>query len=127
LAAILVDVSGYLLLLQLLLLLKWLVFQLFVHEVFWIVHGFHRALLHITSFQKFARFKSYVDSLCRVIFYLLNPSEKTEFELRKDAFISAGALPILISLHSELTRDEYNSEVVSYHYLDQAISELNHD
>ena len=118
-AAIVVEISGYLLLLQLLLLVKWLVFQLFVHEVFWIVHGVHRALLHITSFQKFARFKSYVDSLCCLILYLLNPSEKTEFELRKDAFIRAGALPILIS---ELTRDEYNSEVVSYHYLDQAIS-----
>jgi hypothetical protein len=34
LAAIVVDISGYLLLLQLLLLVKWLVFQLFVHEVF---------------------------------------------------------------------------------------------
>ena len=84
---------------------------------FWIKHGVHRALLHITSFQKFARFKSYVDSLCCLIF-----SEKTEFELRKDAFICAGALPILIS---ELTRDDDNSEVVSYHYLDQAISLLN--
>jgi hypothetical protein len=120
LAAIVVDISGYLLLLQLLLLVKWFVFQLFVHEVFRIVHGVHRALLHITSFQKFARFKSYVDSLCCLIF-----SEKTEFELRKDAFIRAGALPILISLHSELTRDEDNSEVVSYRYLDQAISLLN--
>jgi len=69
LAAIVVDISGYLLLLQLLLLVKWFVFQLFVHEVFWIVHGVHRALLHITSFQKFARFKSYVDSLCCVIFF----------------------------------------------------------
>ena len=86
------------------------------------MHGFHRALLHITSFQKFARFKSYVDSLCCLIF-----SEKTEFEQRKDAFICAGALHILISLHSELTRDEDNSEVASYHYLDQAISALNHE
>ena len=58
-------------------------------------------------------------------FYLLNPSEKTEFELRKDAFIRAGALPILISLHSESTRVEDNSEAVSYHYLDLAISLLN--
>jgi hypothetical protein len=127
LAAILVDISGYLLLLQLLLLVKWFVFQLFVHEVFWIVHGFHRALLHITSCQKFARFKSYVDSLCCVIFYLLNPSEKTEFEQRKDAFIRAGALPILISLRSKLASDEDNSEVVSYDYLDLAISALNHE
>jgi hypothetical protein len=126
LAAIVVDISGYLLLLQLLLLVKWFVFQLFVHEVFRIVHGVHRALLlHITSFQKFDRFKSYVDSLCCLILYLLNPSEKTEFELRKDAFISAGALPILISLHSKLASDEYNSEGLSYHDLDQAISLLN--
>ena len=58
-------------------------------------------------------------------FYLLNPSEKTEFELRKDAFIRAGALPILKSLRSELARDEDDTEVVSYHYLDQAISLLN--
>jgi hypothetical protein len=86
------------------------------------VHGFHRALLHITSFQKFARFKSYVDSLCCLIF-----SEKTDFELRKNAFIRAGALPILISLHNELTRDEDNSEVASYQILDLAISALNHD
>ena len=71
LAAIVVDISGYLLLLQLLLLVKWLVFQFIVHEVFWIVHGVHRALLHITSIQKFARFKSYVDSLCYLIFYIL--------------------------------------------------------
>ncbi len=126
-AAIVVDISGYLLLLQLLLLVKWLVFQLFVHEIFRIVHGVHRALLHITSFQKFARFKSYVDSLCRLIYNLLNPSEKTEFELRKDAFISAGALPILISIHSELTSDEEISEVVSYHYLYQSISAFNHE
>jgi hypothetical protein len=61
-----------------------------------------------------------VDSLCCLIF-----SEKTDFEHRKDAFIRAGALPILISLRSEMTRDEDNSEVVSYHYLDQAISLLN--
>jgi hypothetical protein len=127
LAAILVDISGYLLLLQLLLLVKWFVFQLFVHEIFRIVHGVHRALLHITSFQKFDRFKSYVDSLCCVIFYLLNPSEKTEFEQRKDAFIRAGALPILISLRSKLASDEDNSEVVSYDYLDLAISALNHE
>ena len=71
LAAIVVDISGYFLLLQLLLLVKWLVFQFFVHEVFWIVHGVHRALLHITSIQKFARFKSYVNSLCCLIFYIL--------------------------------------------------------
>jgi hypothetical protein len=127
LAAIVVDISGYLLLLQLLLLVKWFVFQLFVHEIFRIVQGVHRALLHITSFQKFARFKSYVDSVCCLIYNLLNPSEKTEFELRKDAFIRAGALPILISLRSELARDEDNSKVVSYQILDLAISALNHD
>jgi hypothetical protein len=63
-----------------------------------------------------------VDSLCCLIF-----SEKTDFELRKDAFIRAGALPILISLHNELTRDEDNSEVASYQILDLAISALNHD
>ena len=58
-------------------------------------------------------------------FYLLNPSEKTEFELRKDAFIRAGALPILISLPSKLASDEDNSEVGSYHDLYQAINILN--
>ena len=121
-AAIVVDISGYLLLLQLLLLVKWFVFQLFVHEVFRIVHGVHRALLHIPSFQKFERFKSYLDSLCCLIF-----SEKTEFEQRKDTFIRAGALPILISLRSKLASDEDNSEVVSYQILDLAISALNHD
>ena len=63
-----------------------------------------------------------MDSLSCLVF-----SEKTEFELRKYAFISAGALPILISLHSELTRDEDNSEVVSYQILDLAISALNHE
>ena len=66
-----------------------------------------------------------MDSLCRVIYNLVNPSEKTEFELPKNAFIRAGALPILISLRSKLASDEDNSEVVSYHYLDQAISLLN--
>ena len=91
------------------------------------MHSVHRALLlHITSFQKFARFKSYVDSLCCLIYNLLNPSEKTKFELRKDAFINAGALPILINLRCKLKRDEDNSEGRrSYRYLDQAISLLN--
>jgi hypothetical protein len=56
---------------------------------------------------------------------LLSDFLYTDFELRKDAFIRAGALPILISLRSELTRDEDNSEVVSYHDLDLAISLLN--
>jgi hypothetical protein len=92
---------------------------------YWMQHGVHRALLHITSFQKSAGFKSYVNSLCRVICNLVDPDEKTDFELRKDAFIRAGALPILKSLRSELARDEDDTEVVSYHYLDQAISLLN--
>jgi hypothetical protein len=93
---------------------------------YWMQHGVHRALLHITSFQKSAGFKSYLNSLCRVIYNLVNHSEKTDFELRKDAFISAGALPILKSLRSKLARDEDDSEGRrSYHYLDQAISLLN--
>ena len=60
-------------------------------------------------------------------FSLLSDFLYTDFELRKDAFIRAGALPILISLHSRLTRDKDNSEVVSYDYLDLAISALNHE
>jgi hypothetical protein len=93
---------------------------------YWIVHGVHRALLHITSFQKSAEFKSYVNSLCLVIYNLVDPDEKTDFELRKDAFIRAGALPILKSLRSELARDEDDSEGRrSYRYLNQAISLLN--
>jgi hypothetical protein len=66
-----------------------------------------------------------VDSVCCLIYNLVDSSEKTEFELRKDPFICAGALPILISLRSKSTKDEDNSEVVSYQILDQAISLLN--